>query len=365
MNSTVHHPLAVPLGYHAGSRPAWLLLLLSRRLAQHIIFWSLLFLVNAVSIGYFAGALLENVLCFGIRLPFILAVCYLNLSVLLPAYYYKGHVLDYVALVVASALLLNALNLFVFQDLMRTGWLPVSLTRDAEFTAFNFVYKGFLMMTLVGLTSGIKLSKDHFVQKQKAESIEKEHLATELALLKSQIQPHFFFNTLNNLYALTLKKSDLAPEVVLKLSKLMSYVLYETDQERTSLPKELAYIQSYIDLESLRFSRPLTVDFTVSGNPEHVQLPPLLLLPFIENSFKHSIKSSGSAVHISIHVTLTEDRLCLLVSNPCTDHAASSSKGIGLRNVKRRLDLLYEQAYTLRQERAHQQFTTQLDLLLT
>lgn len=349
----------------AAGRPAWLLPLLARRVAQHLIFWGLLFLINAVSLGYFAGALLENVLCFGIRLPFVLAVCYLNLYVLLPAYYYRGHVPRYLALVVGSALLLNTLNLWVFQELMRAGWLPLSLTRDAAFTAANFVYKGFLLVTLVGLTAGIKLSKDHFVQKQKAEAIEKEHLATELALLKAQIQPHFFFNTLNNLYALTLKKSDQAPEVVLKLSELMSYVLYETDQERTALPKELAYIQSYIDLESLRFGRPLTVDFAVRGDCAPVLLPPLLLLPFIENSFKHSLGSPGPAVHIRIHLTLAGGRLRLLVVNPCADPAAPGSQGLGLRNVKRRLDLLYGRgAYTLRQTRAPRQFTTHLELPL-
>lgn len=106
------------------------------------------------------------------------------------------------------------------------------------------------------------------------------------------------------------------------------------------------------------------MDFTVSGNPDSVQLPPLLLLPFIENSFKHSLSSRGPAVHIRIHLTLTENRLRLLVVNPCADHAAASGKGLGLRNVKRRLDLLYEHAYTLRQERTPQQFATQLDLQL-
>ena len=363
MHSVAYNELTLPAPSWPSRRPAGLQPLLARRLVPHLVLWLLLFLINAVSIGYLSGTLVENVICFGVRLPFLLAVCYLNLYVLLPRYYYQSRFLSYLALVGASALVLNTLNLLAFQALMQKGWLPLRVAEEAQFTAVNFVYKGFFMLTILGLTAGIKLSKDHFGQKQKAESVEKERLATELALLKSQMQPHFFFNTLNNLYALTLKKSDLAPEVVLKLADLMSYVLYETDQERTALAKELAYIRSYIDLESLRFGRPLTVDFDVRGDCAPVQLPPLLLLPFIENSFKHSRNSLGPAVHIAIHLVLTPGRLSLRVSNPCAD-APVGPGGIGLRNATRRLDLLYARAYTLTQTRDQQQFTTQLDLLL-
>ncbi|MDN5288511.1 MAG: hypothetical protein JWR38_4785 [Mucilaginibacter sp.] len=334
------------------------------RISYHIAFWVMLFLLNAVSEGYLTGALGNNIICFGVRLPFLLAVVYFNLYVLLPAYYYKGKLTPYLGWLLLCALGVNAINLLFFGVLMKAGILPLALKAESQFTAFSFIGKEFFMITVVGLSTGIKLSKDHFLQRQKAEMMEKEQLATELSLLKSQLQPHFFFNTLNNLYALTLKKSDLAPEVVLKLSDFMGYVLYETDQEKTSLMKEISYIQSYIDLESLRFGVRPEVIFEISGKCENIHLPPLLLLPFIENSFKHSLSSAAPEVKILIELKVYSDKLSLVVVNPCAEPIPTAKKGIGLRNVKRRLDLIYDQSYQLFQERAHNQFTTKLEIQL-
>ncbi|WP_052732776.1 sensor histidine kinase [Hymenobacter terrenus] len=355
---------AAPADYQSGTRPAWIQQLVSKRITSHLILWTLLYVINAISIGYLSGALHENIACFTLRVPFIIAACYLNLYFLLPNYYYKRRLLSYLSVVFLTAMVFNVLNLLLFITLLLNKWIPVNFEPSARVTAASFVYKGFFMMAMIGLTSGIKLSKDHFVQKQKAEAIEKEKLATELSLLKSQIQPHFFFNTLNNLYALTIKKSDLAPEVVLKLSELMSYVLYETEHERTSLLKEIAYIKSYIDLESLRFGRQLDVDFEINGDCDQVMLPPLLLLPFIENSFKHSMQSIGPMVRIAISLTLTGNGLSLLVANPCGE-TPPNTKGIGLRNVRRRLELIYDTNYSLTQERTHNRFTTHLYLVLS
>lgn len=342
-------------------RPGWLAALFTRRTLQHGGLWGLLYLANAVSVGLLMGALPENMICYGLRLPFMAAVCYLNLYWLLPRYYHPGQLVRYGLLLLAGVALFNLASMGLFSALWGAGWLRPTLRATVEFTAANFVFKGLAMLTIVALTTGLKLSKDHLVQKQQAAAAEKEFLATELALLKSQVQPHFFFNTLNNLYALTLKKSDQAPEVVLKLAELMSYLLYETQPERTLLAKELTYINAYIDLESLRFARPPVVDFQVRGDPQHLLIPPLLLLPFIENSFKHGLSSGEATVHITIELEVQPDRLALLVRNPCAD-VPPNARGLGLRNVKRRLDLLYAHAYTLRQERRHREFITHLEL---
>ncbi|RUT67913.1 histidine kinase [Flavobacterium cupreum] len=336
------------------------------RIYYHIAFWIMLFLLTAVSQGYLTGALKYNIICFGIRLPFIAAVVYFNLYLLLPLFYYKGKLIFYVTLFILSALFTNAFNLFIFGILMKSGILPTALKADSQFTAFSFIGKEIFMITVMVLTTGIKLSKDYFLQRQKAEEMEREQLTTELSFLKSQLQPHFFFNTLNNLYALTLKKSDLAPEVVLKLSDFMSYVLYETDQEKTSLKKEISYIQNFIDLESLRFGVSPKVIFEINAQSEDIYLPPLLLLPFIENSFKHSPKSATANIEITIQLQICKNVLDLTVINPSSEVFNQTKKGgIGLRNVKRRLDLTYGQSYTLFQERKNNQFITKLHIQLS
>lgn len=337
------------------------------RVYYHIAFWLMLFLLSAVSQGYLTGTLEYNMICFGIRLPFIVGVVYFNLYYLLPKFYYKGRLTIYLTILLLSALFSNTINLLFFGLIMKWELIPIALKADSQFTAFSFIGKEIFMITVIVLTTGIKLSKDYFLQQQKAEQVEKEQLTTELSLLKSQLQPHFFFNTLNNLYALTLKKSELAPEVVLKLSDFMSYVLYETDQEMTSLKKEIKYIQNFIDLESLRFGVSPKVNFEIDTISEDVFLPPLLLLPFIENCFKHSPKSAQTNIEITIKLSVSENKVNLFVINPCKEEIFNQNKkgGIGLRNVIRRLDLLYGQSYTLFQKRENNQYTTKLQILLS
>lgn len=349
-------------GFDNLKKDVWIQNILSRRFLYHFVFWATLFLFNAISLGYVSGFFYENILCFGLRFPFIIVVSYINMYYLLPEFYYKYKIVNYLVLIALSILVFNTANMGVFYYLFKNGSLPAQLAKESQFNEFNFGYKAFFMMSIVVFTCGIKLSKNHFLQQQKADLIDKERLATELTMLKSQIQPHFFFNTLNNLYALTLKKSDLAPEVVLKLSDFMSYVLYETDQERTLLTKEINYIKSYMDLESLRFGKQPVVTFEISGKCGQIFIPPLLLLPFIENSFKHSLSTGAQNIEISINLVVARNLISLVVTNPCMDPQPNKKGGIGLRNVRRRLDLIYDKSYRLVQTRLDNKFTTKLEI---
>lgn len=338
--------------------------ILGSRLTYHIAFWTLLFAFNTVSLGYLHGSIYEYVICFLYRMPFIMIACYFNLYVILPRYYYKNALFTYLASVTVLVLAVNCIDLLTLDYLLRIGYLARCMGIKQNFTLLNIGYTTFYMVSFIGFTLGIKLSKDHYIQKQKADMMEKERLSSELSMLKSQMQPHFFFNTLNNLYALTLKKSDLAPEVVLKLSELMSYLLYDTDQETTSLPQEINYIKNYIDLESLRFEQPPEVRFEITGNCDHVYLPPILLLPFIENSFKHGVKSLVRPIEIDIQLIIEPKKLTLKVTNPYAEPVMNKKGGIGLRNVKRRLDLIYEGNYRLSQNRNADLFETELQIPL-
>jgi LytS/YehU family sensor histidine kinase len=221
---------------------------------------------------------------------------------------------------------------------------------------------------LIGLVTGLKFLKDWMSQREKLQKIEREQVAMELNFLKSQIHPHFFFNTLNNLYSLTLQKSDLAPEVVLKLSDLMSYMLYDSGAALVPLDKEVVNLDNYIALEKLRFGSRLSLSFEKEGlyfsGPEEqggpvqpIRIPPLILLTFVENSFKHGMNQIIGEGRITIRLRVMPGELRFDVGNSVrTDAPAAATpaqkppvgkNGIGLRNVVRRLDLLYGSRYTL------------------
>jgi LytS/YehU family sensor histidine kinase len=204
---------------------------------------------------------------------------------------------------------------------------------------------------IVLVTSLIKVVKDKYQGQKTTHALVKEKLQTELKFLKAQINPHFLFNTLNSIYSLSLHQSPQTPEAILKLSHLMSYMLYETGQKEVPLDKEITYLHDYIALEKLRSGDYVEVNFTVSGTTENVMIAPVLLLPFVENSFKHLSESDTGKGWIRIHIDVKEEKLTLTVEN-AADATASEAEngktgGVGLPNVKRRLALLYKDHYTL------------------
>ncbi len=204
-------------------------------------------------------------------------------------------------------------------------------------------------------------------QKQNQELLQQK-LESELKFLKSQIHPHFLFNTLNNLYALTLDKSDKAPEVVVKLSDLLSYMLYECNVPRVPLEKEINLLRDYLELEKMRYQSELKVDFDVQGRVNGKMIAPLLLIPFIENGFKHGLSKQIENPWINIHLEVEDYKLTFLVENnkPLVDKKDESgySEGIGLKNVKRRLNLIYGDDYNLEVKDEHGVFNVLLELRL-
>ena len=219
---------------------------------------------------------------------------------------------------------------------------------DASLTLKNIVSQTIDLIYMVGLTAGIKFGKDWILNRQRIKEREKQYLETELNFLKSQIQPHFFFNTLNNLYALSLKKSDMVPELILKLSNLMSYMLYESNSPLVPLQKEISYLESYLAVEQLRFGDRLSLNFDKELMTGELFIPPMILILFIENGFKHGAKNNIDKIAINISVKIENGFLHFRVENPVSiNNNAIDGSGIGLRNGKRRLDLLYGDDYTL------------------
>lgn len=215
----------------------------------------------------------------------------------------------------------------------------------------NLLDTGFLSANAVsvaytlGITTSLKLVKQWYERERQTKDLERLNMETELKYLKSQINPHFLFNSLNSLYALTLTKSDEAPKLVLKLSDILRYVLYEGGARWVELDKEINYIQSYLDLEKLRNGDRLDIRFEVSGNTFGVKIAPMLFLTFIENSFKHGISQQTDGGYVNIELQAQPGDVKFSICNSKADEKEErlngNQGGIGLENVRKRLKLLY------------------------
>lgn len=199
----------------------------------------------------------------------------------------------------------------------------------------------------------VKFVMDNAEKERRLEQIEKDSLTNELKFLKSQIQPHILFNSLNSLYDYTLSKSDKAPELVLQLSSVLRYVLYETSGALVPLSKELNFIEDYVALQNMQLEGRGKIQFLINKNEEvqYLKIAPFLLIPFIENSFKHSLGSKERDIFIQIQIDIKDNVIHLLAENNFETVSANTeglmTKGIGLKNVQKRLSLLYPNQHQL------------------
>jgi two-component system, LytTR family, sensor kinase len=221
--------------------------------------------------------------------------------------------------------------------------------QEIKLRFYHVVVEAVNTITFTTMALLIKFMIDWFTaQKQKADLLAKSK-ASELALLRSQINPHFLFNTLNNIYSLVYKRSDEAPSVVMKLSEIMRYMLYDANSEKVMLKKEIDYLQSFIELNELRLKEGKVTSFTIEGDYTNQLIPPMLLIPFVENAFKHGSKKSVIPA-ILIRLELKDKGLEFDVVN-YVEPGASANKdlagGIGLDNVRKRLDIIYPGKYEL------------------
>jgi two-component system LytT family sensor kinase len=290
-------------------------------------------------------------------LPPDMLLVYTNLYLLMPYLLLRKRLIGYIIALLLTITLTSLLNIALHRVYTSMG--SPFFVHASDFDGRNFAGHVLNSIYLLGLATAVKFGKDWMAQRQQLQEKDRQQVATELNFLKAQIHPHFFFNTLNNLYSLTLQKSDLAPEVVLKLSDLMSYMLYESAAPLVPLDKEISNLENYIALERLRFGGRLCLSFEKEGlepipppgqgEPAvPVRIPPLLLLTFVENSFKHGMNQTIGEGRIDISLVVHPDDLIFNIDNPVGSEAATQEKnGIGLTNVIRRLDLLYGSRYRL------------------
>jgi sensor histidine kinase YesM len=196
-------------------------------------------------------------------------------------------------------------------------------------------------ITIGGIAAAIKLMKHWYVKEQRNLVLQKENMEAQLEVLKAQIHPHFLFNTLNNIYSHTRNSSPVASKMLMELSDMLRYILYEGNQQQVAISKELKMIIDYIELEKLRYGNKLEVTLDVPTNTNNYSIAPLLLLPFVENCFKHGASHMLEHPWVSLHISIKDHILHMKLLNGKTQTDETPSTGIGLRNVQERLRLLY------------------------
>jgi len=233
-----------------------------------------------------------------------------------------------------------------------------------EWPTYNFLLISFLV---TGFSLGLRFFDKHNLNEKQRKEAEKEKLNSELAFLKNQINPHFFFNTLNNIYSLVQTKVEDGQKAILQLSKLMRYLLYETEKGNTHLSQEIDFMQNYIELMKLRLSKKVNLNIAFPEHFQDVSIPPLLFLPFIENAFKHGI-SYRNPSFINIFMKVGEEEISFECNNSIGgkgDELFKSDPGIGLENVKKRLSLLFQDNHKLTINESETSFYVELIIRMT
>lgn len=322
------------------------------RISTHLIFWLVYLLFFSLLYGNIRGDYWLGATRTLVNLPTTMMATYFTLYFLIPHLLDKKHYTGFFFLFVSTAVAFGYLDRFFVHQFWVPAYMPeypydkypmINLSKALQHT--TNVY------SIVFVATVIKLVKRNYENERLAQAMKQEKLDAELKFLKAQIHPHFLFNTLNSLYSLTLQHSPQSSEVVLRLSNLLDYMLYECNVPQIALKKELMQMQDMIALEKLRYGDRLEVTFTQNGDVTDAFLPPLLMLPFVENAFKHGASTGLDEAFINIHIEILKGKLTLRVENSKSadqsNNDAAYKKGIGLKNVRRRLDLLYGDNYEL------------------
>jgi len=324
-------------------------------LSFNIIFWSLYFLYEwlgnaAVSCQY--DRYLFNA---SIIVPITLVAALFTVHVLIKRVYLKDRKqlfwIGFILSAVAIILLRRAYNYYYTYPL----YYPQGQNTASFWFPAKLVIEGMNTYLIVALYAMFYFIKAWYEQQRRAETLQKDKIQAELELLKSQVHPHFIFNTLNNIYSLALKKSPQTPDLIYRLSGFLDYNLYDSKLKAIPVSKELEYINNYIELEKIRFGDRLDVSINTYNSPEGFTVSPMLLLPLVENCFKHGINSDTGACWIRIDLSIQKDWLVVKIENSYVAEMPANGihvngngmlrngygNGIGLENVKRRLEILY------------------------
>jgi hypothetical protein len=296
-----------------------------------------------------------------INLIFTMLIAYFNYFYILPKYLSNKNALKYILEFIIWFAIIVTIRLQLERYIIDGYTYQATYLYTTRFT----IQIVFVTLFIVIFVAMLRFSVDWFELEARKKEIENEKLSAELNFLKAQINPHFLFNTLNNLYYLAYTKSENTTEVIAKLSQMMRYMIYDSNHPQVLLSKEIEYMESYISLERLRLNNEIPIEFVIEGNVGNVLISPLIFITFLENAFKHGVSSNqpGAWVKIAIHVC---DKKCIYTVTNSKIVKAKAEKeensGIGLKNVNRRLELSYPNQYDLKVKDEDDKYMVQLKL---
>ena len=302
-----------------------------RTLLFHIVFWVVYWIANSYLWQTFDKTYNKTTFYGLTRLPVKIIAVYFNLYLLNRFFFQKKYFLFFV---------LFSLNLIT------AGLAQTYLSSPRIFNYETITQYSLPVCSVVLLSSVLVIIHRFFAKVNESKQLEIEKIKSELSFLKTQFQPHFLFNTLNNIYSLTFNNSQLAGKSILQLSGLLRYVLYESGGDEVDLQKEIDHLKDYIELEKIRFAARLELSFNISGEVIERKIAPLLLMPLLENAFKHASNKINEKVWITIDLIVKENTLYFTVENSVfldgKTQVQDAYSGIGLGNVRRRLSLMYK-----------------------
>lgn len=320
-----------------------------RRWLSHTLFWLFFVLIQSIGIESKSndnGQLLRNFIKLFPKILATYTLIYFQIPKLL---YKKKYILFTISLFVFTyffTVIARIFVVYIVEGIFREGTFNqepiIEIITDVKALyerSYLWIYfPAFIMLV-------IKLINETFERKKHVEQLEKEKFSAELSYFKAQIHPHFLFNTLNNLYTLTIQKSDIASDTVLKLSEMLDYMLYQCNDDNVSIDKEIQLIQNYLDLEQLRYGERLNLVYNHDLDNKNAKIAPLILISLIENAFKHGVSGSINKPKIKIDVSVDKNQLYFSVFNTknkvVQDDKTNFKQGIGLSNTKQQLKLLY------------------------
>ena len=293
----------------------------------------------------------------------IIPSTYLVVYYLFPRFLYRKRILQFIVLLIAiliAAVLCN--RLICFYVMLPLKW--PELIEETTFWGFSFLSGFSANFVLIGLFAFVELSGKWMAEQKEKNRLEKEKLSDELKLIKSQLSPHFLFNTLNNIDSLIYQDQKKASGAVVKLSDLLRYVLYEASQEQVKLKDELDFIANLLELQRLRIENNDDIVFNIIGNVNDINIAPMLLIPLIENMFKHGSQIGESPLFV-IDIQLSDNRFRLNCKNYIREvKNIDNRSGIGLQNVRKQLELLYKDKYNFEINKTEKEFKVNLTIEL-
>ena len=350
------------------------------RLQRHIVFWVSWWLFSTflysfapakvLEAGYFKRVALSSVDAFF----YLFAHMFLAYSLMyyvLPRFILKEKYIKAafatILLLLATATISALTNIFILTPLGNSALAQVAIRiQHSNETVFFYALLGGLRgaITIGGFAAAIKLIKFLYMKEQRNNELQKQNISSQLQLLKAQVHPHFLFNTLNNIYSHTQVASPDAPRLVAGLSDLLRYILYECNQPMVPLKKELKMLRDFIVLEQIRYNDQLDLSIEMPDADADLLIAPLLLLPLVENSFKHGTSQMLEHPWISLVISLNGNQLKMKLVNGKSEYSNKSSSGIGINNVRTRLELLYPGRHELRISKTEDAFIVTLNVEL-